>query len=182
MQIIENVRLWCISIPRPAIIKHDATNELCLFALLQDILLVISACMTGHTDSTALLFVCHIWHRLVFIWHSYLWSCVSVESIGVLLCEADSNQQIPFHCTVWISQAKSNYMSRTISSLFTPFVAFWGIWKTERINRCNMEIVWTCDVVQLLWMRWTAAGSIHLIWLRANCHWSNNSQGITVTP
>lgn len=65
MEIIENVRLWCIFIPRLAIIKYEATNKLCLCAVLQDILLVVNVCMTAHTDSTAILFFCHICsHRL----------------------------------------------------------------------------------------------------------------------
>ena len=63
-----------------------------------------------------------------------------------------------------------------------PSEASWAIREMGRINRCNMEIVQTCDVVQLLWMKWIAAGSTHLIRLRPNCHGSDKSQEITVAP
>lgn len=44
-------------------------------------------------------------------------------------------------------------------------------------SRWNQQvgIEWTCDVVQLWWLKRAAAGSIHLIWLEANLHGSNKS-------
>lgn len=118
MEIIENVRLWCIFIPRLAIIKYEATNKLCLCAVLQDILLVVNVCMTAHTDSTALLFFCHICsHRLVYIWHSRLWSVLSATSMR-LLHKAASQQQnsISLHSMDITGKVKMHVKD----NLFTP--------------------------------------------------------------
>lgn len=95
---------------------------------------------------------------------------------GVLLWEAASSQQIPFHYTGWIPQARSYCMSSIIFSLMV-LVCCQRYSEESGRQSDSTGVIWRlCGrVMQLHWMRWTAARSIHLIWLRSNRHGSDKT-------